>query len=358
MVPATTRQSRGQSDGLRPTKVGLYFLLLTAIVSLAALNTGNNGLFLSVALFLACVSVGHLWATLNVRGLEVAVDVEGEHFVNQASDFRLRIQHSGRMTRRLLVVSIDLLEMDAVSLRPKRPALLIALLPPNTERSFHLQGILRRRGRLRLDQIHISSLFPFGLFNKGIRYPVDASLLVYPEVFSGGEGRGGLAIGMGNESSRKAGWGHELHALRPYQPGDDPRAIHWKQSARQGELISQSRELEEKRRVLIVFDNAVGELETEEKRRNFETLISQAATMSLDFLGEDIEVGLQTRDFRLSFDRGPRQRRVLLEAFALLETQPVSATELVADVDPAERGSRNYQPPRQLLFKLSGAPGT
>ena len=343
---------RGKSDGLRPTKVGLYFLLLTATVSLAALNTGNNGLFLAVALMFACVLAGNFWAARNVRGLDIEIEIEGEHFANRASAFRLRVLNRGSFARRLLVISIDRPDIDAVSKRPKRPALLIDLLPAGSERSFRLEGILRRRGRLALESIHLSSLFPLGLFNKGLRYPVDLGLLVFPEIFAGGGDLSGQLAGAGDEGARKPGWGHELLALRPYRSGDDPRSIHWKQSARQGELISQNRELEERRRLLIIFDNAVGELASEEERRAFEALISEAATAALDFLEGGIEVALQTRDLSLPFDTGSRQRRSVLEALALLEAQPLADHELVVQLDAFTSGGRGYRPPRQLFFGL------
>src|SRR5581483_578512 len=93
-------------------------------------------------------------------------------------------------------------------------------------------------------------------------------------------------------------------------PGDDPRRIHWKQTARTGSMIFTEREAEEGRRLSIVFDNAVGELATPESRARFERLVSEAATAAVDYLGRGFEVELRTRDERLAFaSGGPSSRR-------------------------------------------------
>lgn len=352
----TGTTATGGSDGLRPTKVGLYFLLLTAVLALAALNTGNNGLFLVVALMLASALAGNALASRNIRDLDLAVELEGELFANGAGLFHVRVGNRGRFTRRLLVVSIDRLDIDAVHKRPKRPALLIDQLAPGAERVFRLEGILRRRGRLVLESLRVSSLYPLGLFNKGFHYPLRLEWLVFPEIFGEGARLPGVLAGAGHEGARKPGWGHELLSLRPYRSGDDPRSIHWKQSARQGELISQNRELEEKRRLLIVFDNAVGELAEEDQRRRFEALVSEAATTALDFLARGTEVALQTRDLLLPYGQGPRQRLALLEALALIEAKPHSHDELAVELEVEASGLRGQRrAPRQLRFSLPSA---
>jgi len=137
---------------------------------------------------------------------------------------------------------------------------------------------------------------------------------------------------MGEDASRRAGWGHGLHSLRHFRQGDDPRGIHWKQTARTGNLVYMEREAEQSRRLAILFDNGVGELADDQARGRFERLVSEAATAALDHLSRGYEVELVTRDRTLPFAGGARQRLAILEALALIEAQP-SASEPLNSTD-------------------------
>src|SRR6476660_7415351 len=176
--------------------------------------------------------------------------------------------------------------------------------------------MIPNRGRHSFPYGHVSSLFPFGFFTKGVRYRVGLELLVFPEIFPAAEGRPRASFPQGDDPSRRAGWGHDLHALRAFRRGDDPRGIHWRQTARTGQLIYMEREAERSRRLAILFDNAVGKLADPASATRFERLVSEAATAALDQLARGYDVELVTRDLALPFAGGPRQRLRILEALA------------------------------------------
>jgi uncharacterized protein (DUF58 family) len=163
-----------------------------------------------------------------------------------------------------------------------------------------------------------------------MRYGLGLEILVYPEIFPAGGVEldpSGLA---GDLSAPRAGWGHELHSLRQFRQGDDPRNIHWKKSAQTGALVFQEREAEESLRLSILFDNGVGRLADESERGRFERLVSEAATAAVDHLDRGFEVELVTRDRRLPFGGGGRQRREVLETLALIEPAPRRRQPLAA----------------------------
>jgi uncharacterized protein (DUF58 family) len=116
--------------------------------------------------------------------------------------------------------------------------------------------------------------------------------------------------------------------LRAFRPGDDPRRVHWKQTARTGSMVFTEREAEEGRRLSIVFDNAVGTLASDEALARFERLVSEAATAAVDYLDRGFEVELVTRDDQLAFASGPLQRRAVLEMLALVQPQPLASHAL------------------------------
>ncbi len=331
------KRSRPRSEGLRITKVGLWFLVFAVVVLIAATNTGNNGLFLVLAIMGATLLVSQVLASRNVRGLGIAIHPPPEVFANRLTRLEATVENRSRwLPRWLLVLSVgpgDMSPEPASSSRRAVPRLIPYLPRLQTDRGA-IEVQFRRRGRFRLQGVRLNSLFPLGFFHKGVRYPIDEEILVFPEIYPPGgtfptrQGR------SGDEASRRSGRGHGLHGLRSFRPGDDPRAIHWKQSARIGSLIFKEQESEESRRLLILFDNAVGSLQDQAAARRFERLVSEAATAALDHLAQGFEVGLVTRERRVVFGSGARQRRTLLEILALVGPLPVSSTPLVPPDDP------------------------
>src|SRR5512146_785 len=55
------------------TKEGVFYVILTVIIGVAALNTGNNLLFLVVAAMLAAVLVSGVASAMNLKDVELAV---------------------------------------------------------------------------------------------------------------------------------------------------------------------------------------------------------------------------------------------------------------------------------------------
>lgn len=339
---ATDGATEDRSDGFALTRVGAFYAGATAVLAAAATNTGNNGLFLVVATMIAVFLAGAWLASHNVRGLDLELEGASELFANSPSLLRFRLRHGGRLLPRwLLLLTIepeDIGTPDGEYDEPpdsrRRPTpFLVPTLAPRQEIDGRLELMLRRRGLRRVRAVHVLSLFPFGLFRKGVRLASDVEILVYPEIYGAALSRPSAAGRTGEQASRRPGWGHDLYALRDYRAGDDPRHMHWKQTARHGRLIFQQRQSEAARRLAIVFDNAVGSLRRSADRKRFERLVSEAATAALDFLDGGYEVSLVTRDDRLPFATGLRQRRNILEILALVEPKPAEAKPLPAPGD-------------------------
>ena len=332
-VKTLRRPSRARSDGLRVTKVGLWYLAACAVVLAAATNTGNNGLFLVVAMLFAAFLVSHLVAVANLRSLTVELSPDAEIFANRPAHLDLSIRARGRLLPHwLLIVTVDPEDIEPPIDAPQRRTspMLVPRLDADGEHRGQLEVLVRRRGARVLRRVRVTSLFPFGFFQKGRRLPADAEILVYPELFDAASAQPARTGKAGEESVRRAGHGHGLYALREFRQGDDPRGIHWKQTARQRRLIYQQRETEESRRLMIVFDNAVGELAEKRDRKRFERLVSEAATAAVDHLDAGFDVSLVTREEHLPFAGGPRQRHSILEALALVEPVPRDAIPLGA----------------------------
>lgn len=334
---------RGQ--GLRLTKVGFWYIVFGLFLALGAANTGNNGLYLVLAVMTAALLFAQILGAVNVGRLDVEITPPGEVFVNQPVHLGVAVRNRRRFLPRWLLVCTLAAEDESRSSseaeagpsgiartkqqRPRSVPFLIERLGMCDTHRGEIEAVARRRGRWRLHAVDVASLFPFGFFHKLVRHPLDTEVLVFPEVFAPSQ-VGPIRTGRtGETSTRRRGWGNELHALRDFRPGDDPRAIHWKQTARTGRMVVKEREAEESRRLSVVFDNAVGPLTDAGDAVRFERLVSEAATAALDALARGFDVELVTRDEQLPFGAGWRQRLRILETLALVGPRPEATTALV-----------------------------
>lgn len=311
--------SQAVPEGIRITKVGLWYVLFSVVVAVAATNTGNNALYLVLALMLGLLVSSGILSRQNVRGLVSEVEAPGEVYAQRPFTLRVRMANRGWLLPRWFLL---------VAVSSSGSPWFLPYLSRRGEETAHLETLLARRGEQRIRFVHVTSLFPFGFFQKGIRHRVDLDILVFPEIFDAaaplpdGEGP------EGEDPSRRRGRGHDLHSLRDFRFGDDPRGIHWKQTARTGDRVYMEREADRSRRLSILLDNGTGELTDDADRDRFERLVSEAATAAVDYLKRDYDVELVTRNGRVPFGKGLRQRLVVLETLARLEPGAAVVTPL------------------------------
>ena len=148
------------------------------------------------------------------------------------------------------------------------------------------QIAIGRRGRYRFGPLQITSRFPMGLVERSVVLEDYQELIVFPRigrvVRSGSHHRAEQADLVHQPNARRGTHDDEFHALREFRPGDAPRAIHWKTTARRNELMV--REFEQQRRsdLTVWLDlwlplNA-GSLD----RQRVELAVSVAATLFSD----------------------------------------------------------------------------
>jgi len=150
---------------------------------------------------------------------------------------------------------------------------------------YYLQSriIPIKRGLLELSALELRGSYPFGLVQKRIWAEQKETVLVLPKI---GISRPGalqqfIAKLSALDESGKIPRFHplaqeEFHGLRVFRPGDNPRAIHWRTSARRGQLIVAEMEDFPEDDLLISLDLGVGNNE------ELESFISFSATIIHD----------------------------------------------------------------------------
>jgi len=302
-------------ERVRMTRVGLWYVVIALVVGVAAANTGNNALYLVEAVMLGLLATCGLASKRNLGQIELEFGRPPEVHAGQVFSIPVTATNHDRVFGRRYVAIGGVAQIETI---------LIAYLGARDAHTTSLPFLIKRRGLHEFRYVRLSSVFPLGVFDKAMRYPAGLEVLVYPEIFPASGLRHLDPARIGEEPSRRVGWSHELRTLRGFRPGDDPRGIHWKRSARQGELIFMEREAEEGLRLALLFDNAVGRLEDEAEVERFERLVSEAASAAVHYLAQGYEVSLMTRGDSIPHGGGRLQRQRILTALALLE--PVART--------------------------------
>jgi len=202
-----------------------------------------------------------------LRGIQVYRRVPGE--ITARVPFAVVIEIRNPHQRK---VSYSLGISDGGDFFPRRTLGYVASLAPGESRSFHYLVCTEKRGVHRFGPIHLITRFPFGLFEKARIVPAEENVIVYPGITETPK-LPDLAWGKNHPGSRKWRWGEEISGLRAAVPEDDHRFIHWRTSARMGQLMVKEfvEELEHPRPVF--FDHRGEEGET------FEQAVELTATL-------------------------------------------------------------------------------
>ena len=296
-----------------PTRDGWWTLFAAMGLGVAAVNTGNNLLYLLASMLLGLVVVSGILSEMVMRGLRAGAARPDEIFAGRPALVGAVVSNRKRLLPSYSVTLEILAPAGAGARRVDRVAYL-PRLGAGEERLVAWEVTLPRRGRHTLPGIRFTSYFPFGIFLKAGRVQLDEAVVVYPAVGPAPAHLLRELGGTGPVSARRKGRGHDLHNLRDYQPGDDPRLIHWRTTARTQLLTVRELEAETTLDPRIVLTGGAGAA--------LETGLSEAASLAVHLLREGAAVELAGPGLSVSAGRGSAQTRRILTALALFELEP------------------------------------
>lgn len=226
------------SRGFRITAEGRWFLLITLGVGIAAMNTGNNLLYLALGMNLSLVILSGLLSESSLRGLRVEVKPVTEAFAGR--DAYIAVTCSAA-SKRFPGFSPDV----RLSLDGRHPVVRFPDVRPGREATRLVPFRFGRRGEVPPPEGRVSTLFPFGLFEKSAPISAGLSLVVYPEpADSPLPGESQDAEGPEKVPAASGRPGPWILGAREMVPSDAMRDIHWKASARLGKWMAKEREKE------------------------------------------------------------------------------------------------------------------
>jgi uncharacterized protein (DUF58 family) len=302
---------------LRPTRAGWVFFALTFGVGFAALNTGNNLLYMVLALMLAFLILSGVFSESALRGIRLRRRLPRELQAGRSGLVALEITNTQRHVAAFAIVIEDRLQQAGEPDRAAGRCFALRVGAGRTEvRSYRLCP--ERRGPLVFRGFVVFTRFPFGLFSKSLLIDAPEEMLVYPAIETVSIPRDfGAVRAPGARPSQQAGRGADVRGLRQYAPGDALRRVHWRSSLRARTLLV--REAEDERdsdvevRLRIVGESA-GEA--------FERRVCWSASEVASLLAADVRVALRTERDYFPPDAGSRQRARLLSFLARVEPLP------------------------------------
>ncbi|AWL11513.1 hypothetical protein HMF8227_01024 [Saliniradius amylolyticus] len=279
-----------------PSRFGLGFLLLCALLFLLGTNYQNNLILLMSYFLISLMLVSMFVSYNNFSGLQFSLKVPDHCFAGEQVQVTLnrcddRPDKSGRLVAHWMGGS----PFQSTNMENRA--------------SLTLAYETQRRGQLLLPRITLFSLYPLGLFRCWSHLKFPGHTMVYPQIghqFVGEEQPSDNTASGAHEGST----GHEdFQSLQPYRPGDPLHQIAWKQVAKGHELMRKS--FSDPRGQVTWLQLRPGSPDTLEQR------LSDLCYSALSLDRHNQRFGLRLGKQAIAPDSGPRHLHHCLTLLAL-----------------------------------------
>ncbi len=295
---------------LRFQRPGTMFCVGATVMGVAAIATGNNLLFLLLGAMLGFIVLSGWLSEQMIRRVEVRRRPPRGAVAGEPARIAYEL-HNGK--RRIPSFAVEVGEEGL----PGRAW--IATLAPGETGTARAEALWPRRGVYPLGTVTLATSFPFGLFRKERDVELPGEAVVWPRTdrpMREPRPSGERSRPAGHRPAGAAGARGEFRALRPFRPGDDPRDVHWRTTARAGAPVVREYERDRTRALWICLELRAPD--GDEAEAAVETAAALAA--AAERRGESF--GLATADARVSPGAGPGQLERVLDALARARFRP------------------------------------
>ena len=317
----------------------LQLFLIAAILLIAAFSTGLEFLFYLV--YLAIIVIGGSYVVTRL-GLS---DLEAGYAVSQLNGHvgdKIRVTYTLRNTSRVPKPWLEV--HNPTTLPGGLPGRAIPL-GPRAERSWLVRVPLVRRGHFRIEPLQIRTGDPFGFFEASASVGQGVAVVVYPRLEAIPLWRLPAAYIEGSNAApeRTLQTTPLATTVRPWAPGDSFNRIHWRATARHGEIQVKEFELEQTADAWIILDLERSIQTGRGDESTVEAAVRVAASVADKAIRDNRAVGMTVNGHRttvLPADRGSRQHLKIMQLLAAVDgdgTAPLVET-IVATAGRLRRG--------------------
>lgn len=321
---------RARGNRLRFTTEGTLFLLMTLGIGFAAVNTGNNLLYLVLGLMLSLIILSGALSDLVLLGIHARRRLPSRAVAGTQAIIEIELKNEKRF-----LPSFSLSAVDEIESVPNEKGTRGAYFLKINAQGEHLGRYvipLQKRGLLRLVRIRVSTRYPFGFFEKSRRSEQVEELVVLPRIVPVPDLQDAIERLLGNDPQpapshqQPRSDGVDIAGLRPYRVGDEARSIHWRRSASLGTTVVRELDPNPGRDVALRIDNAFDASDPVASEA-FERIVSRAASMALVLHDRGLGVEVLARGLRSAHINASQPLDPLLNFLALIGPASREMTE-------------------------------
>jgi len=248
------------------------------------------------------------------------------------AEVRIRLSNISRLRTGLLLAE------DSNAHTPTRQRFVLEGIEASGNRDLSYRVHMDQRGKYTIGPLQIRVADSFGLVAIGRSFTSKSTLVVTPEITPLPRvAIPGSRLGDGESGMRTvAAAGEDDIAPRAYRDGDELRRVHWRSTARYGELMVRREEQQWHNRALLLIDVRRRAYVGSGPGSPFEFAVSAAASIGVHLVGQGIETRLITESGEVT-PAGPAAES-LLERLAVI--QPSRKTDLGRGVATLRASSR------------------
>lgn len=249
MLSLAARWLRGPGRRLTVAREGKWVIGITVGVGLAAINTGNNLLFLVWGMLLSSVMLSGVLSEAALRGLRRRWIRVNDGVADAITKIRIEITNENRFWTSYAVQVGSLWHDEAGAEHSFWGPFWVEVAPGET-RIAEIKAVFPHRGKWVLKELHYRTTYPFSFFEKlRFRSINDYSIWIGPSIIESeiliDQVRD---VGQTTEFQDAGNFG-DIRGIRPYRNGDSLGLIHWLTTTRHQTWMS--KELEESKGISV-----------------------------------------------------------------------------------------------------------
>lgn len=289
------------------TREGKRFILAAILIAVAAVNTGNNLIYLILSLMLSFVLLSIMLLRTNLSGISLGVSLDHPVFAGEQTSALFTIENRKKL--------IPAYSVHIISPGVSSPVYVVFIAQQDlVQRQVRMS--FAKRGLYSYGDFTVRSGFPFILFEKSATVHVSGEVLVYPALMDVERLVPDIVGREGTGTAMTTGAGDEIHSLREFRYGDDWRKIHWKASAKTSSLMVKEYASTDIRKITIILDNLLPAEETV-----FEKNLSLAGSLVRYFLDAGYFVRVLSCKKVIPFGAGEEHLFKVLDILALMREE-------------------------------------
>lgn len=326
----------------RLTREGVHYVGILLFIFVGAMLRDINLLILLAGAMIGLLLLQWRFNTRTLIGLVANRSLPRTTFVGAATDVGVRVSNPKTWLGSWLITVED--PLSRVMPAPQRLAVkgqtVVDEIRPVSSSAARYQLTFHQRGKYAVGPSTISTRFPLGLGRGARTLDNTGHITVYPRLGRLQPRLEGLFQQEKHghaQVSRKVGMHEaEFYGLRPWATGDSKRWIHWRTTARLGELSVRQFERQQRRQACVLLDLYRGDARAAEPDRHVELAVSFVATLAsltARYGSDRLAVAVAASE---SFALPSVQSSVLVEN--LLERLAVAAASPKPDLSSALQG--------------------